>query len=188
MQQLELFEHSDATDCSIDIETLDITPDSVVLSIGAVFFDKTGTYEELYWELDIQNQIAQGRTISERTLCWWMQQSPAARRVFDKRDKPTLPQALMELSTHYKAHAAVTRVWAKGPSFDLIILGHAYHQFNCTPPWRYSHHRDIRTLQDLAECCNIPLQKPAETSHNALDDAKAQAALVRQFYESTARR
>lgn len=181
MKQFSLFA-TPATDCSIDIETLGTTPDCVILSIGAVFFNQSTIQGTLYLELDVQDQLDRGRIVSSDTLHWWVKQGARAQEVFHNTAKLPLLLALRELKHAYAHYPDLQRVWAKGPSFDLAILDHAYLQVHLTPPWRYKDHRDIRTLQDIAECRKIPLQLPDAPTHNALDDAKAQAEIVRQFY------
>ena len=62
------------THATIDIETLDITPDAVVLTIGGVKFDpftKEAPYSDLYIRMDADQQMEAGRTVSEDTLKWW---------------------------------------------------------------------------------------------------------------------
>ena len=65
----------------IDIESLDTTPDCVILTIGAVLFDPKGQgiidKIELRPTIEDQTEI-HNRSINEDTLRWWSTQSPEA--------------------------------------------------------------------------------------------------------------
>ena len=58
----------------IDLETLDTSPNCVILSIGAVAFDPKGMgiVEKLELKPTIDEQTEQhGRIIDEGTINWW---------------------------------------------------------------------------------------------------------------------
>ena len=73
-----------ATHAMIDIETLDTRPNSVVLSVGAVKFDPYAEIEphtKTLWRPGVDDQLAQGRTMSNTTLEWWAKQDQAIQDV-----------------------------------------------------------------------------------------------------------
>ena len=78
------------TDLMIDLETLGTTPETPVISIGAVFFNpetkKLGP--TFYLPLAVDEQISRGRKPTGATLKWWMQQSNAAKKVFNEDAQP----------------------------------------------------------------------------------------------------
>ena len=58
----------------IDLETLGTKPNSAILSIGAVYFDKDGLGEEFYANVDLQDSIDSGFDIDASTVYWWLSQ------------------------------------------------------------------------------------------------------------------
>lgn len=138
-----------------DIETLDVKPSSVVLSIGAVLFDDTGrTWDTFYRALEIQPQLDAGRTVSESTLMWWMNQDDMAKRAeFTAHRSPVL-QSLMEFDSWCRRERPGASTfsppevyWALGPQFDAVILEDLARSFNTSAiPWGYRQLRDVRTV------------------------------------------
>lgn len=171
-------------DLMIDIETLGTAPGSVVLSIGAVTFDaETGEFgEEFYVAIEPSSAVANGLTMDVSTIKWWMEQSADAQAAaFSGATHATT--ALLAFSEFVKA-AGATRVWAKPPSFDLVLLESAFRSCFIDIPWHYRAPRDVRTLFDITGA----VQPDVGTAHNALDDAKSQALGVVEAYRILAAR
>ena len=67
-----------ATHGMIDLETLGVNPDSVVMTLGAIKFNPFSNDEPhtpLYMRCDIEEQSeALGRTIDNSTMEWWGKQ------------------------------------------------------------------------------------------------------------------
>lgn len=165
-------------DLMIDIETLGNRPGSVILSIGAVAFDAdTGEIgEEFYAAIDPETASKVGLTTDISTMLWWMKQSEAAREAAFS-GKRSINMALTELSIFVKWQEP-SRVWAKPPSFDLVMLEAAFRACDQDIPWHFRVHRDCRTIFDITGT----KQPEVGTAHNALDDAKAQALGVIEAY------
>ena len=68
-----------ATHVMLDFETLDTAVTATILSVGIVKFDPNGTgiLDEYYAKVNIDEQTAYNRTISDSTLAWWSKQDPA---------------------------------------------------------------------------------------------------------------
>lgn len=166
-------------DWSIDLETLDNRPTSVILSIGAVLFDRdTGELgTRVYYEINLDDAMAAG-TVSGSTLSWWMQQGDKARRVFGDQRKVPLRTALEGLATSMRATPG-PRVWGNGSSFDISILEHAWSRAGGTLelPWKFWDVRDMRTTIDDAGI-DVKALPRVGTHHNALDDAEFQAIAI----------
>lgn len=171
----------------IDIETLGTQPNAPIIAIGAVFFDPdTG---ELGAELDTHISLItamKNRPADPNTLRFWMNQSDEARHAMTSGDKP-LDAALSTLANMIRQHTDPDqrlKVWANGPSFDLTILKHAYHQYNMNAPWPYNADRDVRTICDLA-APNIDRNEFTFNGepHCALDDAKHQVKYVSAMWQ-----
>lgn len=164
----------------VDLETLDTTSVSVITSIGAVVFDPSDGQDilgEFYARVEWQEQLSAGRTVSESTIRWWMQQSDDARTAAFTGEAVPLRGALVGLTKLYAAKDC-ERIWANGPSFDVAILEHAFlHDEMLSAPWKYNAPRDMRTIRDL-----VPTDFGSDivmaVAHNALDDAIWQARYV----------
>ena len=65
------------THAMIDLETLDVLPTAVVLTIGGVKFDPNSvkeTTQHFYYRFNVDEQLSKGRTTSKSTLDWWSTQ------------------------------------------------------------------------------------------------------------------
>jgi hypothetical protein len=165
-------------DLMIDIETLGKSPGSVILSIGAVWFDATtGAFgDEFYAAINPQSAISSGLKMDVSTVQWWMKQSDDARAAAFSGER-ILGWALGEFGDFVRKSEA-KRIWAKPPSFDLVLLEAAFAVCSIPIPWEYWTPRDCRTLFEISKV----KQAAFGTAHNALDDAKAQAAGVIEAY------
>lgn len=107
----------------IDLETLGTNPDTVVLSLGAVKFDvgvgQIG--ERIHYYLDIDHQLAEGRTVTGPTIRWWMAQSEQARSQFLESEQVYFkaPQTLDAFDQFFEGAAYI---WSHGSNFDTVIL------------------------------------------------------------------
>lgn len=178
-------------DLMLDLETLDVKPSAVVLSIGAVVFDRYTRqqgptfYVELTNHLD--DQLKNGRTVSGSTVAWWMRQSAEARHVFD--EKETSPERCTPIYALSKfidfcRDNRVKYLWAKDPDFDVVILRSMFEMYGVNDlqfPFSYSKSRAVRTVLDLPfenlKCVQ------AEPAHNALADAIAQATDIQEVFQ-----
>ena len=167
----------------IDIETLAVTQDAAILSVGACIFHPDGEVNNagLYHVCDLRTQGIghSGRRIDPKTLYWWMEQNDAARKaVFNTADhiRLHLDTVLGELAT-WIGSRSVEYVWSHGSNFDLPILDHAYRTRAMLTPWHYRNTRDTRTLFALARdmgATGPKLTTPGD-AHHALADAIRQA-------------
>ena len=167
----------------IDLETMGTTPDSAIVSVGAVMFDpRTGKvgkaetkysfYAELDW--DFQN-----RFISESTEQWWKEQSESTREALHGIDD--LGEVLQGLSEWLPKNA---KVWGNGSIFDIAMLEHAYRELDIPIPWKFYNIRDCRTIRDLYETKTGTWQKDAGAgAHNSLHDAIYQAQYISRMYK-----
>lgn len=178
----------------LDLETLGVSADAPLISIGAVFFDPFSDLQgaEFYKVVSIHSALKNG-TIDPSTLQWWMTQSDQARSVFNDPASVTLEQALLEFSEFIGANASKDlKVWGNGSSFDNAILSANYRR-KCLPlPWDFRNDRDVRTILALArDFKSFDARTSVESNdyaHHALHDAKYQAAYVsaafRAIYDS----
>lgn len=150
---------SDRDHFMIDIETYDVTPSAVILSIGA---ERILGSETFYVEINPNTQYE--RTASIATKEWWAKQgNPPIHGVIPLYD------ALAGLSAWLKNLSEEPIIWCKGTDFDTVILTHAYRSFGMETPWKYNNVRDCRTVFKLLGVISN------KATHNALEDAMAQS-------------
>ena len=141
----------------LDLETMDTEPSAVVLSIGAVIFETSMGEEGLVWKanyqnfmrvLEIDSQLARGRTISQSTLLWWMRQDADARDEAFAPDRRPVPSVLNEFEEFARTgHVlGVNAYWASPSTFDFPIWESLSKMEGIEEPWHYRQVRDVRTM------------------------------------------
>lgn len=150
----------------VDIETLDVIPSAVILSMGAAVITDSLTPMTFYIELDANDQYE--RTKSQSTIDWWSKQIDGLM----PKGETNIAAGLLKFSTWISSLRADPIIWCKGTDFDTAILSHAYNQYKLTVPWKYNSVRDFRTVKKLFPSYNFPANPHA---HDALADAKHQA-------------
>lgn len=157
----------------LDLETMGLGSDALILSIGAVEFDPTlGLGREFYQVVKQDDQLVRwNRTADDETIRWWAQQSDEARKIFSDPSAVPLDIALNRFQEWYGVLG--TPVWGNGADFDNVVLANAYKRVNRHVPWGFRQNRCYRTLKNLG----LPGEELNRegTFHNALDDAKHQA-------------
>lgn len=159
----------------VDIETLGSKVGSVILSIGAVEF--APGYQEFYRRIELATAVLAGLSIDPNTVKWWTEQDAEARHAaFFCKGGMYISTALEDFTKFVDKD---TYLWAKGPDFDCVLLHAAYEKLGMKIPWSYRNTRDVRTITALSGV----KENRVGTDHNALDDAKNQAALVIEAYK-----
>jgi hypothetical protein len=165
-------------DVMIDLETLGTRAGCVVLSIGAVAFDAVSGElgKEFYCVVSTESCQEAGLHVDSDTVAWWSKQSEEARAVLYQAEESGLP-LIMALTnfTEYLSqfNLGSVRIWGNGADFDNPILIACYAAVYKKAPWSPWNGRCYRTLKNLVKGPKLVRQG---TYHNALDDAKTQAA------------
>ncbi len=167
------------THLMIDLETLAVSPRSVVLSLGAVKFnpysDDIG--DTLYFKLDLDDQDLLNREIDPNTLDWWAKQDKEImEEAFSPQDRISLDSAMDQF---HKFAWGTDAFWSHGATFDLVIVEDILRQLNRPLPWNYWQLRDTRTLFALGQDPDMPQGR----KHDALQDAIRQAVGVQNVYK-----
>lgn len=130
-----------------------------------------------------------------KTVKWWNEQSAEAQAAFanpvDLRDACIRFAVWLEslhtgpIAPRYPdAINSDLRIWANDPQFDVSILSEVFHAVGLPVPW---HYRAPRSLRTIAEAAGMTRDDFAAfnfgTTHNALDDAIAQAGIVCEAYK-----
>lgn len=174
-------------DIMLDLETLALTPNAVVVAIGAVFFDPYSDELGATYDVrcsDLREQVAAGRYIDPDTVSWWMRQENNAKAMtFAAQDKAcSTYYALNGFERFLGPLKDQVRIWGNGAAFDNVVLRSLYcRAFDYEEaPWSYRNDRCFRTLK-----ATVPVNMNtglAGTAHNALDDAIYQARVAQIIF------
>ena len=162
----------------VDLETLAVSPNAVVLSLGAVHFNPYGNEhgDSIYFRIDLDDQDALGREVDPNTITWWSSQPP---EIMEEAFSPDNRISLVDAIDQFHRFAwGCSAFWSHGATFDLVILENIYRQLNKPLPWNYWQLRDTRTLFDLGH----DPEMPQDSKHDALQDAIRQAVGVQNVY------
>lgn len=179
----------------LDIKTLSVSKNAAIISIGAVFFNPaTGELgSEFYQTITRSSCESEGLEVDERTLQWWSEQSFEARAVLHDPDAIHIFFALQNFRQWILQNTPANQhieIWDNGASFDCGIVDNACRRSAVKLPWRYENERDVRTIVSLGRnLLNIDPKYAVPfvgTAHNALADAKHQAAYVSHIYQALA--
>lgn len=174
----------------IDFETLGNTPDSAVLSLGAVTFTKDGILEEKSWFFDVEAQTTARLAVSFDTVAWWMKQGDEARSLFENcikhGQRPTT--ILNEFASWLSSDSKYPKtdwsllIWSCGATFDIPIIESLMRRSGIPLPWKFWNHRCYRTLKQMFDLEKG--KKNPGTKHDALDDARFQATNLIEFLKT----
>lgn len=166
----------------LDLETLSTRPNSCILTIGAVKFNRDNILhpleklEQYYCRIELDSCKKLNMHIDPNTQSWWEKQDQKAQyEVFHNTDRIDLKVALTELKDFYKGSKYV---WANGDDFDCVIIGEAYRLCNIEVPWKFWSTRDCRTIMDIGKVWIK--DTPNNNPHNALYDCYHQIQCVKQ--------
>jgi hypothetical protein len=124
-----------------------------------------------------QHQLDMGRTVDASTLQWWVQQV-AAGTPCPLDGTLDIDYALSGLGRFAKSQGSfIKHVWANSPSFDCVLLEHAFRQNRLEFPWSFWQWLDFRTAMKAMRFDPKTLPRVG-THHNAFDDAVWQARAV----------
>lgn len=168
------------THITFDLETLGLTPDSVILSFGGIVFNPFNgdIKSHMYAVLETATQIAAGRIVDQSTDSWWNHPDRAAIKPVYEGPPNTFLTDLYSIN-NWIARNEASAVWVNGLDFDVPMLSHAFKQFGVSIPWKYNAVRDVRTISK--EFSISPNRHG--THHNALDDSMWNVAVIQRFYQ-----
>lgn len=178
----------------IDLETMGTKVGSAVTAIGAYAFDEASDYSATFHgRASLASNQRAGLKLDADTLRWWLSQSDEARKEVTAPDDRK--HYLCDMLRDFTAYLGRLRgadapfgvpvlLWGNSAAFDLGLLGAAYDALAIKRPWSHREEACYRTLKNLRPDVAFP---PFEgTPHNALDDARAQAAHLRLLLVATA--
>ena len=157
-------------DIMIDIETMGTRSTSMIVQIGACYFNRvTGDIGEKF-KVNIYHDN-DNFTVDYSTIKWWLERNEEARASI-LGDEISIQDAIIKL-TEFLSKA--TYVWSHA-TFDIPILLNAFDKVGEKFPIHYTKMRDIRTLIDIKNDNKKSILNRGGTHHDALDDCIYQVA------------
>lgn len=158
-------------DVMIDFETLGNGPDSCIIQVGAVYFDKlTGELGESFQvNIDAQSSVKAGGAMDASTVEWWLQQSEEARKSILAQPREDIVVVMQKLNEFL---SKADRIWSHA-TFDFVLLTNTLKKLGIKPSFSYKAGMDLRTLVYVANTSVSDFPREG-THHNGLDDAKHQ--------------
>jgi hypothetical protein len=152
----------------LDIETLALRKDALILSVGIRVFTSTELLAGHYWNV---SPGSCGGVIDPGTVMWWLDQSkPVQDRLKDHR------KVWSEVACDLVAVLnGVDYVWGNGVDFDNLIVGNALTRAGLGV-WSYKKNMCYRTIRSVSKACGFSEMAFAGEKHDALADATHQAA------------
>ena len=138
-------------DVMLDIETLGTNSGSVILSIGACFFNPvTGKIGEKFLRaIDLKSSIDKGFSINGDTLAWWLRDNPEAlKSTIDVEGKESITEALVSFMNFCDTYGQIAKVrlWANDPSFDTAMIMKACEMCDVEYRLKFWNNRCVRTI------------------------------------------
>jgi len=144
-----------------DVETLGKRTDSVLLSLGCIYFnpnDKPSPEKLLtdsfFVKFDVKEQIEKyNRTVNKSTIDWWAKQNKIAQEkslIRKSDDFPLLEgiESFRSWTKQYKQKGKKDWIWIRG-NLDQLILDAVEEQLKIDPIFYFNNYRDVRTAIDL---------------------------------------
>jgi hypothetical protein len=159
----------------VDLETLGLVEDAMILSIGAVAFSAEGVdhLSAFYVEID-PNTSPGGVDIS--TIKFWFEQAVKTGKLPPVNGTTYFIAAVQQFRNWLIEQASQGELvlWANGTDFDIPKLCKAFMNAHILVPWKYNSVRDCRTVFKLFG--HLIVDKPDKIdAHNARADAIWQA-------------
>jgi len=173
----------------VDLETMAVSSDSVIVTIGAVKFNRydtnnrINTIDKFYSRIDMNSCIDVGLKVDQSTVKWWENQPEnVSKEIFSQDNRHHIKDILQKFTKWYKEGGRITHIWGHGSHFDIPILENAYKACNLNPPWKFWQVRDTRTLYEVTgirlESINVKMK------HHAMYDAFRQMIGVQKAFKN----
>lgn len=177
-------------DMMLTTKTLGRDAGCIVMSIGAVMFDRSGLDRDaslrpenkLHIPISSFDSGALGLKTSADTLKWWRKQEawPQIASEF-MHSNTTVSSACKQFAEFYEHHRP-KKVWCNSPTFHIPILTHLFQLSGQRFPVDFHDEADHRTILDLAYPERserpVPHRQHGFFAHHALGDALTQSTAL----------
>ena len=180
---------------SIDIECASVLPNAAITQIGVAVMESNGDIVDSLgrnFKVDITDYDEYPEfSVQIHTMLWWATQDPVTRnaafgsynpnKMEDVNvDRQGLFKTMTDFAEHIGRIQGKVKIWAKPPSFDLIIIQHALKVMGVRVPWHFRDERCLRTLLGMtpkdASIHGMPFEG---AQHDAYVDALHQLKQIR---------
>lgn len=172
----------------IDLETMAVSCDAAILTIGAVKFNRYDTNTDInkinrfYARVDLQSCIDAGLKVDQNTVKWWSTQpKEVSKEIYSTIDRFSIDRVLEDFTEWYGNKKTTTHIWGHGSHFDIPIMESAYKVCGIKPPWGFWQVRDTRTLYEFANVERPDMYK--NMKHHAMYDAFRQMVAVQNAFK-----
>lgn len=191
-------------DVMLDLETLGVTDSAQVIQISAVAFHlekPPATVSDLSRTFDVildLSMINEDNTVTleVNTLQFWLSSEENA-KVFRNltsadtgRGEERMVHDFWEFLQTLQEEYEDVYLWGNGILFDNKKIEALFSKYNLASPIKYSNHRDVRTIVELASAKKqVTVSEyrlahdPGLEKHNALQDALHQVMYVTEAYQ-----
>ena len=180
----------------VDTETYALDDHAVVLSVGiSVCSSEWVELSSFYINIDIDEQVAAGRSIDDKTVEWWAKQSPrAVNKIFANEKYPQLDCEIAAVQLYAYIMGIRKRFdnkvlyWGNSAQFDINKLNSFLYDF--VPSNKYDigiefinnyYTRCFKTTRDIAESYYGVVYKREDVLHYALADARQQCEFMKKL-------
>jgi len=172
----------------IDIETMAVSSNAAILTIGAIKFNRNGNNSDItkmdrfYSRVDMKSCVDVGLKVDPTTIKWWSTQpKEISKEIYTTEDRFSIQTALESFSEWYGNTKTTTHVWGHGSHFDIPIMESAYKACGLKPPWGFWQVRDTRTLYEAVSVERPNMYK--NMKHHAMYDAFRQIVAVQNAFK-----
>lgn len=179
----------------VDIETLDLErTTAVVFEIGVALVDFDEETKKLNYKSEtllapvLSQQIAYGRTISQKTVDWHIEKHNGNRKEFASR-------LLIAGDACYRAdiksiHSQLKKllgdadeIWINGLSFDPVVLHYLFAHEGLGNPWDFRKEKDVRTIRSALDIIGFQCPPIDGMRHCAVPDAQWNLELAKGYHQ-----
>jgi hypothetical protein len=157
------------TEIMLDLETLGLSPNAVIATIGACKFSEGAIVDEFYAKVDTADCVKRGLKSDPATVDWWKRRPIEANREVFAGLRVSLLAALESFASWMGEDQPI---WGNGSDFDNVILSEAFRAVGLTRPWSFWNNRCYRTAMSILPKVDV---KITGIRHHALHDARYQA-------------
>lgn len=166
----------------LDLETLSLANNAMILSIGAVKFDADQIIDRFHVGILPEVNPRYSLHIDFGTVMWWFDPAhDAARRAIWELPKVDLFAALDSLDLWMKQTPDHQRgsLWGNGAIFDIVKINSACDAVKLDHPVTYKREECYRTMKN--RCPDVEFEQLGAAAHVALDDAESQAVHLQRI-------
>jgi hypothetical protein len=182
----------------VDIETLGLDRDAIIIQIGAVLysddFTEWATFDR---SINIDAQEEAGCTVTQSTMDFWEKEIKEG-RVSEEREKylfasENYPAEVAGEFSRWLSEQGEFRIWTNHLLFDAVKLDHFMEKFGAAPftsSTRYNRIEDLATLKYAAFTINPDEAKRQSdmmyadfdgNQHDAVDDCRFQMRMHHMY-------